>query len=122
MSPRTLKLLYDVRSAGLAVTEFLNGRTFDDYQSDLFLRSAVERQFQIVGEALVRLRRDDPKAFELLSDVPSIVAFRNVFVHAYDDIDNSEVWRIISDHLPILLAEVESLMTESGDWPPAEEE
>jgi uncharacterized protein with HEPN domain len=86
------------------------------------LRSAVERQFQIVGEALTRLKRDDPTTVGGLSSVSQIIAFRNIVVHAYDEIDNDRVWNIVEQHLPILMGEVVSLLTSSGEWPSPEEE
>ncbi len=122
MNDRTLKHLYDIREAGRTIVAFVAGKTLAEYRADLLVRSAVERQFTIVGEAIGRLKRDDPATLASLTDVGPLIAFRNIVVHAYETIDDSTVWEIIERHLPILLSEVESLMLASGDWPPIEDE
>lgn len=82
MRPETPALLWDARRASERVLEFVDGRSWDDYQRDVLLRSAVERQFQIVGEALNRLGKVDPDLAGEVPDLRRIVAFRNVLVHA----------------------------------------
>jgi uncharacterized protein with HEPN domain len=54
------KYLYDIARAAVLATEFISGRSFDNYAADAMLRSAVERQLEIVGEALAQLARIDP--------------------------------------------------------------
>jgi len=122
MKRRTQKHLYHIHEAIAAILECAAGKSFDDYRETRMLRSAIEREFLIIGEALVRLRRDDPTALASLSDVPSIIAFRNIVVHAYDSIDNSRVWNIVEHHLPVLQDEVEALITATDNLPPSEEE
>ncbi|MGH9077244.1 MAG: HepT-like ribonuclease domain-containing protein [Acidimicrobiales bacterium] len=79
--PRTL--LWDARRAAGQVKSFVDGRSREDYEADVMLRSAVERQFEIIGEALSQLSRDAPEISRDISDVSRIVAFRNVLIHAY---------------------------------------
>lgn len=75
------------------------------------LRSAVERQFEIVGEALNRLSRVDPETAALVPDLPRIVAFRNVLAHGYAVIDDALVWQVATRRLPDLRAVLERLIT-----------
>jgi uncharacterized protein with HEPN domain len=67
------------------------------------LRSAVDRQFEIVGEALNRLGHADPETAERIEDLPRIVAFRNVLIHGYATIDDAIVWQVATDRLPGLI-------------------
>ncbi|MGA7669693.1 MAG: HepT-like ribonuclease domain-containing protein [Nitrolancea sp.] len=104
------KFLYDMRRAADALATFTDGRTFDDYQSDAMLRSAVERQFEIIGEALGRLAQVDVETSERISDHRRIIAFRNVLIHGYADVDDRLVWGVLERDLSTLRAEVEALL------------
>ncbi|MGH9202551.1 MAG: HepT-like ribonuclease domain-containing protein [Vicinamibacterales bacterium] len=104
------KYLYDIQQAVALLIQFTAGKTFGDYASDPMFRSAVERQFEIVGEALVQLARLDSDLAARISEHRHIISFRNVLVHRYDDIDERVVWDIVETKLPVLRAEVESLL------------
>lgn len=67
------------------------------------LRSAVERQFEVVGEALKRLAGADPDTAEQIDDLARIVAFRNVLIHGYATIDDAIVWQVATGRLPRLI-------------------
>jgi uncharacterized protein with HEPN domain len=88
------KLLIDVRKAGLAVTSFVKGKSLIDYSQDLLLRSAVERQLEILGEAVRKLRDLDPAMAARLSDHHRIIGFRNILAHGYDVLDEHIVWQV----------------------------
>ena len=60
MKDEVLTHLHDIIQAGKAIQKFVSGRTFETYVSDELLRSAVERKFEIIGEALNRIHRDEP--------------------------------------------------------------
>lgn len=92
-------LLWDAREAIRLVREFTQGKSFDDYLREPMLRSAVERQLGILGEALNRLSRVDPETAARLPDLPRIVAFRNILVHGYAEIDDASVWRVVEGQL-----------------------
>ncbi|WP_367619121.1 DUF86 domain-containing protein [Brachybacterium sp.] len=77
MQPESPTYLWDARRAAGLVHQFVSGRTFVEYTDDSMLRSAVERQFEIVGEALNRLRRVDPETAAQIPDLARIIAFRN---------------------------------------------
>ena len=75
------KLLWDAQQATERIARFTVGKSFSDYSANEQLRSACERQFAIVGEALNQLARIDPGTASAIPDLPRIVAFRNVLIH-----------------------------------------
>lgn len=96
------KLLFDIVTAAAAIRVFCHGRTIDEYERDLMLRSACERQLEIIGEAMTRLRDKHPEAFEKISDGRVIIGFRNRLIHGYDTVDEEIVWDVIQTKLPAL--------------------
>lgn len=94
--------LWDARHAVELLKEFSMGKSFDDYTSDALLRSAVERQFEIVGEALNNLSKVDVQLASSIPDLPRIVAFRNVLIHGYATIDDALVWQVLTTRVPTL--------------------
>lgn len=81
------------------------------------LRSAVERQFEVIGEALNKLERVDPDTAARIADLPKIVAFRNILAHGYATIDNVLVWHFANTRLVELSAVLDRLMHEPPDSP-----
>ncbi len=112
MRLETKKLLYDILQAAKSLEQFTRGRSFANYQADPMLRAAVERQFEIIGEALRRLAKGDPEVAARIREHQRIIAFRNILIHAYADVDDRIVWDILQSKLPILLREVETLLQE----------
>jgi uncharacterized protein with HEPN domain len=110
MEDEHLQHLYDIKEAISAINLFINGKTFDDYQQDDLLSSGVERKFEIIGEALNRLKREDPAILDKIRDHRSIISFRNILVHGYDSIDTRIVWGIIEENLDNLREDVEKLI------------
>jgi uncharacterized protein with HEPN domain len=105
------KCLEDVRQAAELILQFTAGKSFEAYASDALLRSGVERQFEIIGEAINRLAKIDPILVEKLPDSPRIVAFRNILIHGYDIVDNHVVWDVAQYKLSPLHAQVITLMS-----------
>ena len=105
------KLLFDMRSAAERIGRFVAGKTLDDYVKDELLRSAVERQFEIIGEAMTRLIKQHQAVAEKISDYRKISGFRNVLIHGYDAIDDVTSWGIITQKLPVLLREANALLS-----------
>ncbi len=103
MDDRAAKYLWDAQRAAERVVRFTAGRTCDDYLGDEMLRSAVERQFEIIGEAFTGLRRVDPNLAATIPDLPRIVAFRNVLIHGYATVDSRLVWGVVEGKLAELL-------------------
>jgi uncharacterized protein with HEPN domain len=87
MHADTRKLLWDAKQAADRIARFTTGKTFADYEVDEYLRSAVERQFEIVGEALGHLGRIDSATAATIPELRRIVAFRNVLIHGYATVD-----------------------------------
>ena len=106
------KHLEDARKAAELVLQFTGGKQRSDYAEDALLRSGVERQFEIVGEALVRLRKDAADVSERIPNHRRIIAFRNILIHGYDVVDDDVVWDVIQSDLPVLLEQVTSLLDE----------
>jgi uncharacterized protein with HEPN domain len=104
------KLLYDMRSAAARIARFTAGKAFQDYKDDDLLRSGVERQFEIIGEAMTRLVKTSAETAAKITDWRKIAGFRNVLIHGYDAIDDVTSWSIISDKLPVLITELEALI------------
>jgi len=106
------KYLYDIAEAGEHIAAFAAGKTFADYEGDAMLRSAVERQFEIVGEALAQLSRLDEAIAARITEYRRIIAFRNILVHGYAQVDDRLVWDIVETRLPALRREVAALLEE----------
>lgn len=104
------KYLYDIQHAGGLILEFTDGKTMADYEADAMLRSAVERQFGIIGEAMNKLAKVDESVAERISQYPRIIAFRNMLIHIYANVDNRLVWNVVNTNLPILIREVDTLL------------
>ncbi len=108
------KYLEDIRQATARIREFVGDKTWDDYETDALLRSAVERQFEIIGEALNQLSRTEPAVSSKISNYRRIVAFRNILIHGYAAIDDRVVWDVVQKDLPVLEQEVQSLLGQPG--------
>ena len=103
-------LLFDVQEACCLLGTFTAGKTFSDYCSDSLLRSAVERQFEIIGEALNKAVKLDKGLVSQISECKKIIAFRNFLIHAYALVSDDSVWNIIETRLSILQDEVAKLL------------
>lgn len=114
MTIETKKLLLDVASACQSLAAFTAGRRFDEYEADDLVRSAVERKFEIVGEALTRLRETDSLTFGGIPDAPVVIGLRNRIIHGYDAVNHRILWDIIQNELPKLKVHVERLLGDSS--------
>lgn len=103
------KYLYDIQTSIDSINEFLgDNRDFNFYLSSKLLRRAVERQLEIIGEALNRLLKLDSDIN--IDNARKIVDLRNWVIHGYDKIDDVIIWGIISNHLPKLKTQVDGLL------------
>lgn len=110
MTNETKKRLLDVVAACGAIGEFTAGQSFSDYESNLMLRSAVERQFEIIGEALGQAAEADASLEDAIPELPKIVSLRNRVIHGYDSVDDEIIWDIVRSKLPDLKLKVDKLL------------
>jgi uncharacterized protein with HEPN domain len=113
MEDEILKHLRDIKDAALAIRQFVWGKSFQDYSRDELLRSGVERKFEIIGEALNRIKQCASSILDNIREHRSIVSFRNILIHGYDTIDNRIVWGVIQEELDNLLEDATELMGEA---------
>lgn len=83
---------------------------FKAYQNSPITQRAVERDFEIIGEALNRIRQIDAELIEKVSEYHRIIGFRNILIHGYDIIDEMIVWKAVENHLPILVKKVNEIL------------
>jgi uncharacterized protein with HEPN domain len=112
MSPDARKHLFDVAEGRVRIQRFTRGRSFEAYSTDDLLRSAVERQFEVVGEALRRLSHDAPDAFDRITSARRIIGFRNILAHGYDTVSNELVWSFVVGKVPALLTQENAMLSE----------
>lgn len=114
MQPDVLKYLHDARDSARAILGFIEGRSPGEYCSDRRLRSAVEREFITIGEALRQAVSLDPTVRNAVSHVREIVGFRNLLVHGYSGVDDRAVWETAAHAIPTLLEELDRLLPASA--------
>lgn len=104
------KYLYDIKQAADLLGEFTVGKQFTDYMENSMLRAAVERKFEVIGEALSKLSKVDSGIASGIGEHARIIAFRNILIHGYAEIDDRLVWDIVENKLPVLRREVDELL------------
>jgi uncharacterized protein with HEPN domain len=109
---RVLKALEDVQDCASFVVAAAEGKDLSYYRRERLFRQAVERNLEIIGEAIGRISRYDAETASRISEHRRIVAFRNRFIHGYDLLDDSLVWESVKTEVPVLLSEVEGLLKE----------
>ena len=112
MQPDSAALLWDVHAAATRVAVFIAGLDANAYATDELTRSAVERQLEIVGEALKNLRKADPDIGNQIPDIARIIGLRNILAHGYAVVDDAVVWSAAPQRVPDLLAVVSRLLSE----------
>ena len=100
----------DARRVAEQVVRFTHGKTFADFLADDLLRSGVERQLAIVGEAFNQLRQIDPATAAPFPTCPVLLDSANVLVHAYATVDHRIVWGIIETNVVPVLAALDALI------------
>jgi uncharacterized protein with HEPN domain len=110
MNDESKKWLFDIIGCIDSINSYIGEpRVFEKYEKNKILRRAVEREIQIIGEAVNRLRKQNPEI--IIHNSKQIMATRNRVTHAYDAVNNSIIWGIVINHLPGLRSEIETLLT-----------
>lgn len=108
------KLIYDILTSIQSIDGYIeNNRTFEFYLANKVVRRAVEREIEIIGEAVKRI--SDFDATFIITNAKSIINTRNRVIHAYDSVDNTIIWGIVIKHLPNLKAELEQLINNNDE-------
>jgi uncharacterized protein with HEPN domain len=103
------KYLFDIQDSIDSILKYLGDkRDFNVYLADKMLRRAVEREFEIIGEAMSRIEKLDSSIN--ISSKRQIISMRNRVIHGYDEIDDEIIWGTIVRHLPTLKIEIDHLL------------
>jgi len=112
MKNKTKKLLFDIHTAIDNIDSYIGEKKyFNDYDANPMLQDAVERNLEILGETMNKLLGLDPEI--KISNSKRIVDARNKIIHGYDEIENTQIWEIIVNYLPVLKNEVRLLLEEN---------
>lgn len=110
MQPESQKYLWDALNAADQIATFVQGKDFPAYLGDALLRSGVERQLEIIGEALAQLARRDQETADAIPEVRRIIAFRNILIHGYATVDDQLVWGVVETNLAPLRETLRALL------------
>ena len=111
MVSRIKKLLFDILSSINNIDNYIGEKKiFEEYEDNPMLQDAVERNIEIIGEAVNKLLFIEPDI--RISNSRRIVDARNKIIHGYDEIESTQIWGIIINHLPTLKEEVTKLLDE----------
>lgn len=104
--------LYDILSSINEIESYFveTPKLFEVYQNDLKTKRAVERNIEIIGEAMSRILKEDNRI--QISNSRKIVDVRNRIIHGYDSVSDDVIWGIVIKNLPVLQKEVEDLLGE----------
>jgi len=111
MQLESKKLLEDVRLACQRILEFTKDKELGDYTCNELLRSGVERQFEIIGEALNRMAKIAPDVADQINHHKRVISFRNILIHGYDIVEDPIVWDVIKNDLPELYEQIKTMLS-----------
>ena len=112
MRPDPRVLLADIDRAGADIVRFTGCMDGDAYADDALTQAAVERKFEIIGEALNRLHQSHPELAQRIPRFRRIIDFRNLLIHGYANVRPERVWDYAENHLPQLCRLVRELLAE----------
>jgi len=110
MNEKVLKCLYDIKNSVEEIDSFFVDRhkIFAEYSVDILLKRAIERNLEIIGEAMNRILKEDPEF--PLENAFRIVGLRNQIIHGYDSVSDENIWSIIVNYIPKLKEEIDKLI------------
>ena len=109
MDEKVVKWYVDAYLATQDILSFVEEMSLDSYATDQKTKNAVERSFEIIGEALNRIRNLDENLLQPINEHHAIIGFRNHLAHGYDQVDNNLVWSLIVIKLPSLVHDIRSI-------------
>lgn len=114
MDERILKWLYDIKIAIDEIDGYFEHqeKDFFQYRKNTMLKRAIERDLEIIGEAINRILKRDKTLENQISNAKAIIGLRNQVIHAYDNISDENIWSILINHLPKLSSEVANLIAQ----------
>ncbi len=110
MKDEIQKNLFDILQAAEEIETFTHNIDYQVYKDSPITQRAVERDFEIIGEALNRIKRIDENILEEVSEYHRIIGFRNILIHGYDIVDDLIVWNAVTNHLPVLIEDIRKLL------------
>ncbi len=110
MTERLLKSLYDIKGAIDEIDSYFSSREkrFDAYKAEILLRRGIERNLEVIGEAMGRILKENENI--QITDARRIIGLRNQLIHGYDTISDENIWAIVINHLPLLRSEIAQLI------------
>ena len=115
MHPKTPWLLWNMLDAGSAIPVWIEGVTFEEFERNDLMRSAVERKLGVIGDAASRLSSLDPERAAALPGLPAVLRFRNELADGHNRADSATVWAAVERTLPALMAQIERRLAEIPD-------
>lgn len=112
MDERILKWIFDIKIAIEEIDSYFKDqeKDFFKYRENIMLKRAIERNLEIIGEAMNRILKRDSSFESKISNAKAIISLRNQVIHAYDNISDENIWSILINYLPRLKLEVNQLI------------
>jgi uncharacterized protein with HEPN domain len=111
MNPALIKRLEDASDACTRAESFLENVPVETFLESELLRSAVERQLEIIGEALNAASKQDETLIQIIPELPRIVGLRNRLIHGYDSVDAEIVWDLVHQNIPALSDQLKNALS-----------
>ena len=103
------KFIIDIQKAISEIKMFTMGKEFKDFSNDRGLQLIVERELEIIGEAMNRIIRINPETYEMIPDIHKIIGLRNILAHGYDIIEYEILWDIVENKIKTLEEDISKI-------------
>ncbi len=117
MRPKSEGLLWDIEDAARYIVELTDDLSLEEYVSSRMLRQAVERNFEIIGEAVHQLRDSDRTTARRIHRYRNLIELRNSIIHNFGEIDDHFLYRLAHDRLPELIDNIERIRSSDAERP-----